>query len=290
MLGFLKSNILSKFVVAITGLIMVGFIVGHTLGNLLIYAGPEAINTYAVGLKDIGGVVWAMRIVLIISLILHVITTINLVRQNKKIAPGYKVNNHKAATFSSKFMAYAGLTVMFFILYHLAHFTFGVVDTSAYSMEATLDNGRVVHDVYSMVVLGFRNIIVSLFYIIAVVFLGLHLKHGIHSMFQSLGIHGKKFTPMIQKVAVAFSVINLVKQPQVLKRTLMGLGILAVFLVVSYAMASDAAVLDPFGKVLEDGEAGSISKWVSTGINFSFILGAIGIIFFVVDFAKGLIK
>ena len=91
-------------------------------------------------------------------------------------------------------------------------------------------------------------------------------------------------------VAVAFSIINLVKQPQVLKRTLMGLGILAVFLVVSYAMASDAAVLDPFGKVLEDGEAGSISKWVSTGINFSFILGAIGIIFFVVDFAKGLIK
>ncbi len=216
MLGFLKSNILSKFVVAITGLIMVGFIVGHTLGNLLIYAGPEAINTYAVGLKDIGGVVWAMRIVLIISLILHVITTINLVRQNKKIAPGYKVSNHKAATFSSKFMAYAGLTVMFFILYHLAHFTFGVVDASAYSMEATLDNGRVVHDVYSMVVLGFRNIIVSLFYIIAVVFLGLHLKHGIHSMFQSLGIHGKKFTPMIQKVAAlvaAVIVISLISIP-----------------------------------------------------------------------------
>lgn len=113
-------------------------------------------------------------------------------------------------------MAYAGLTILFFVLYHLAHFTFGIVDASAFSMEATLDNGRVVHDVYSMVVLGFRNIIVSLFYIIAVVFLGLHLKHGIHSMFQSLGIHGKKFTPMIQKVAALVSfviVISLISIP-----------------------------------------------------------------------------
>ena len=91
-------------------------------------------------------------------------------------------------------------------------------------------------------------------------------------------------------VAVIFSMMNLVKHPQVLKRTLLGLGVLAVFLVVAYVMASDAAVTDPFGKVLEDGEAGSISKWVSTGINFSFILGAIGIVFFLVDFAKGLVK
>jgi len=210
MLGFLKSSILSKFVVAITGLIMVGFIVGHTLGNLLIYAGPEAINTYAVGLKDISGVVWAMRIVLIISLILHVIATINLVRHNRAVAGTYKVNNYKASTFSARFMAYAGLTILFFIIYHLLHFTFGVTDPGDFSRQYLLENGRIVHDVYSMVVLGFRNIIVSVFYIIAVIFLGLHLKHGFHSLFQTLGIHGKKFTPMIQKVAVAFSIIIVV--------------------------------------------------------------------------------
>ena len=216
MLGFLKSNILSKFVVAITGLILVGFIIGHTLGNLLIFAGPEALNTYAVGLQDLGPGLWIFRIVLIIAAILHVITTIKLVRHNKAVAGNYKVTNYKAATFSSRFMAYAGLTILFFVLYHLAHFTFGVVDASAYGMEATLDNGRVVHDVYSMVVLGFRNVIISLFYILAVVFLGLHLKHGIHSMFQSLGIHGKKFTPMIQKVAAlvaAIIVISLISIP-----------------------------------------------------------------------------
>jgi len=210
MLGFLKSSILSKFVVAITGLFMVGFIVGHTLGNLLIYVGPEAINTYAVGLKDIGGVVWAMRIVLIISLILHVIATINLVRHNRVVAGNYKVNNYKASTFAARFMGYAGLTILFFVIYHLMHFTFGITDPVDYSRQYLLENGRIVHDVYAMVILGFRNIIVSAFYIIAVVFLGFHLRHGIHSMFQTLGIHGKKFTPMIQKLAALVAVIIVV--------------------------------------------------------------------------------
>jgi len=90
-------------------------------------------------------------------------------------------------------------------------------------------------------------------------------------------------------IAVVFSVVNLVKHPQVLKRTLMGVGALLILLVVAYSVADDGAVMS-MGKVLEDGEAGSVSKWVSTGINFSFILGAIGMIFFLVDFAKGLVK
>jgi succinate dehydrogenase / fumarate reductase cytochrome b subunit len=83
-------------------------------------------------------------------------------------------------------------------------------------METTLPDGRAVHDVYTMVILGFRNAAVSLFYVIAVIFLGLHLKHGIHSMFQTLGIHGKKFTPLIQKVATILSfiiVISLISIP-----------------------------------------------------------------------------
>jgi glucan phosphoethanolaminetransferase (alkaline phosphatase superfamily) len=91
-------------------------------------------------------------------------------------------------------------------------------------------------------------------------------------------------------IAVVFSIVNLVKHPQVLKRTLLGLGVLGVVLAVSYVMASDAAVTDPFGRTLEYGEAGSISKWVSTGINFSAFLGVIGLGFFVVDFVKGLVK
>jgi len=91
-------------------------------------------------------------------------------------------------------------------------------------------------------------------------------------------------------IAVVFSLMNLVKHPQVLKRSLMGVGALLVLLVVAYVMASDAAVTDSVGRILEDGEAGSVSKWVSTGINFSGILGVIGLAFFLIDFTKSLAK
>lgn len=91
-------------------------------------------------------------------------------------------------------------------------------------------------------------------------------------------------------IAIVFSILNLVKHPQVLKRTLVGLLALAVILVIAYSVSSDAAVLDVSGRVLEDGEAGAVSKWVSTGINFSAILGVIGLGFFVVDFVRSLAK
>ena len=91
-------------------------------------------------------------------------------------------------------------------------------------------------------------------------------------------------------ISVVFSLLNLVKHPQVLKRSLMGVGALLVLLFVAYIMASDAAVTDSVGRVLEDGEAGSVSKWVSTGINFSAILGVIGLAFFLFDFTKSLAK
>jgi glucan phosphoethanolaminetransferase (alkaline phosphatase superfamily) len=91
-------------------------------------------------------------------------------------------------------------------------------------------------------------------------------------------------------LAVVFSLLNLVKHPQVLKRSLLGVGALLVLLIVAYVMSSDAAVTDSVGRVLEDGEAGSVSKWVSTGINFSGILGVIGLAFFLFDFTKSLAK
>mgnify|MGYP000385879661 CR=1 FL=1 len=91
-------------------------------------------------------------------------------------------------------------------------------------------------------------------------------------------------------IAVVFSMLNLFKHPDVLKRTLIGVGVLAVLLVLAYSFASGEAVTDQMGKVLEDGEAGSVSKWVSALINYSFILGTIGLGFFLFDFVKGLIK
>lgn len=91
-------------------------------------------------------------------------------------------------------------------------------------------------------------------------------------------------------IAVVFSAINLIKQPQVLKKTLISIAVLVVLIIISYSFASDAAVTDALGKVLEGGEAGSVSKWVSTGINFSAILGVVGFGAFFFDFVKALVK
>jgi glucan phosphoethanolaminetransferase (alkaline phosphatase superfamily) len=91
-------------------------------------------------------------------------------------------------------------------------------------------------------------------------------------------------------IAIVFSLLNLFKHPQVLKRSLIGVGIMGVILVIAYIGASDAAVTDSMGNVLKDGEAGTVSKWVSTLINYTFYLGVIGMLFFFVDFAKSLAK
>jgi len=113
------------------------------------------------------------------------------------------------------------------------------------------------------------------------------LQSSILSPFISFSIFALIATSVI---AVVFSMINLFKHPDVFKRTLLGVGVLAVLLVVAYSFASGDAVTDQMGKILEDGEAGSVSKWVSTLINYSFILGAVGLVFFIVDFVKGLVK
>lgn len=113
------------------------------------------------------------------------------------------------------------------------------------------------------------------------------LQNGILSPFISFSIF---LLIAVAILAVVFSMLNLLKHPDVLKRTMLGVGILAVLLVIAYSFASGEAVTDQMGKILEDGEAGSVSKWISTLINYSFILGAIGLVFFLVDFVKGLVK
>ena len=115
----------------------------------------------------------------------------------------------------------------------------------------------------------------------------LGLQNSIISPFVSFA---KYLLILVTGIAVVFSVRNLFKEPEALKRTLLGVGVLAVILLGSYLFASDAEVTDTMGKVLKDGEAGSISKWVSTLINYSFVLGTIGLLFFVVDFVKSLVK
>ncbi|MCX6147187.1 MAG: succinate dehydrogenase cytochrome b subunit [Candidatus Kapabacteria bacterium] len=205
--NFLKSTILSKILVAVTGLLLVLFIVGHTLGNLLVYLGPNAINTYALGLKKLGALLWVVRGGLIFAVLIHIIATIRLTLYNKTAKPiNYTVTGYITSTFSSRTMAIAGLTILFFVIYHLLHFTLGVTNPEFMKLETNL-HGENVHDVFTMMITGFRNPLVSGFYILAVSFLGLHLNHGVKSLFHTLGIAGPIFTPMIAKISTVFAIV-----------------------------------------------------------------------------------
>ena len=202
-----NSLIISKMLVAITGLMMVGFILGHTAANVLVYLGPdlgrELLNAYGAGLRETPLLLWGARGGLIIALIVHVLLTIKLVMLNKSAKPvSYKVKNHKRANFASQGMAIFGLVILFFLIYHLMHYTFGI--THPEFMEYVDAKGR--HDVYRMVITGFQQPIISVFYVVAVIGLGFHLKHGIQSMIHTLGITSNKIMVITNKVSNLLSI------------------------------------------------------------------------------------
>lgn len=204
MLSILKSSVMSKLIVASTGLVLVGFVTGHMLGHLQMFIGQDAYNAYAQTLQNLGGLLWLVRIFLIVCVVLHIIATIQLTNKNKNAkAIGYQVSKHQNSTFSSRFMIYAGLAIMFFVIYHLLHFTLGVVHPEGYHIPDAL--GR--NDVYGMMVIGFKNPVITLVYSLAVIFLGLHLNHGIKSMFQTLGLNSDSNKPRFEKLSMIASVV-----------------------------------------------------------------------------------
>jgi len=203
------SSIGKKWIVALTGLAFIGFLLGHLIGNLLIYAGPDAINEYAVFLHSLGhgAAIWIARIGLLVCLVLHVVTTILLVKQNKAArGGGYAHDKTIQASKASRTMAISGLIVLVFVIYHILHFTIGL-NSDYYDPEGgyTLANGA--HNVYAMVVDGFSNVLVSGFYILAMALLCMHLSHGFSSAFQTLGLRTKKSWPAIKGAGYAFSAL-----------------------------------------------------------------------------------
>jgi succinate dehydrogenase / fumarate reductase, cytochrome b subunit len=195
--AFTRSSIGRKFIVAVTGVILVGFIIGHLLGNLQVFLGPDAMNSYAANLQALGPALWGARIFLLIVVVLHIYFTIRLAIDNRAARPDrYAQKEHVKSTFASRSMAISGLVLLAFIVYHLAHFTVRVTDARFAQMQPDAA-GR--FDVYSMMVLGFQNVFVSGFYIIAMFLLALHLSHGTSSFFQSLGLNDKKLTPRLAR-------------------------------------------------------------------------------------------
>lgn len=201
--AFYRSSIGKKMVVAITGVVLILFVIGHLLGNLQIFLGPEWINAYSQHLRDLGPLLWLVRIFLLVTVIAHIYVTIWLAIDNRRARPeSYIDKENVKATFASRHMVMSGLIVLAFIIYHLAHFTVRVTDPRFALLKADPLNR---YDVYSMMVYGFQNYLVSAFYIFGLFLLFLHLSHGSSSFFQSLGLNNQKLAPRLARAGRIFA-------------------------------------------------------------------------------------
>ena len=177
---FLRSSIGQKVVMAVTGLVLYGFVIGHMLGNLQIYLGPKAINAYGEFLRQFlhGQGLWIARATLLVAVALHVWVAVVLTLSNWSARPrGYRMWEPRESTYASRTMVWSGPIIALFVVYHLAHFTWG-----------TAHPDFVAGDVFHNVVVGFQNPFVSAFYILAMLALGLHMYHGFFSLLNTLGL------------------------------------------------------------------------------------------------------
>jgi succinate dehydrogenase / fumarate reductase cytochrome b subunit len=193
-----NSSIGKKLLVALTGLVLVLFLAGHLAGNLLVFVGEQAFNEYAEMLHTMlhGAGVWIARAVLLTCLVVHVAATISLTRTNRAASPKYVHEQTIQATKSSRIMIWSGLTILAFVIFHLLHFTVRV-DSGLAEIAKT--------NPHKMVIVGFSNGLVVLFYAIAMSLLCSHLSHGVASMFQTLGLRSKKSAPLIEKISKAYA-------------------------------------------------------------------------------------
>jgi succinate dehydrogenase / fumarate reductase cytochrome b subunit len=188
-----------KVVMGVTGLIGIGFVILHSLGNLLVFRGPAAINSYSHFLKSTGELLWALRIVLVVAVILHVIAAVQLTRQSRAARPiAYTKQERQVATVASGTMRWGGALLLVFIVLHILHFTTGTIrPAGSFSPD----------DVYANMVTSFRIWWVALFYVVAMLALGLHLFHGAWSSVRSIGVSPPSPQPLHHRISLAIALL-----------------------------------------------------------------------------------
>lgn len=192
---FYESSIGKKAVMAVTGLILFGFLIAHMLGNLQIFLGPAAMNHYAETLHANPPLLWTARTILLVSVALHIWASIQLALLKKEARPiDYIKRSNVQASYASRTMMWSGPIIAAFVIFHLLHFTTGAVHPHFVELHA-----------YENVINGFKVIPASIAYIVAMILVGMHLSHGIWSMFQSVGFSHPRYTPMIKRFAAIFS-------------------------------------------------------------------------------------
>lgn len=222
LLAALRSSLGRKMIVALTGLGLLGFVLAHLAGNLQVFAGRETLNAYAQGLKDLGPLLWVARLGLIAMFVTHVALTLKLAKENKEARPSRYVSaGAQPSSKGARSMVLTGLMVLFFVAYHLAHFTFGALHPEHYGVGADA-LGR--HDVYGMVVAGFSEPVVSALYIVFMALLAVHLSHGVQSVFQTLGLNGPRWQPLIQRTGCGLALVVFLGNVSMPLAILLGLG------------------------------------------------------------------
>lgn len=209
---------------AVTGVILTGFAFGHLLGNLQIFGHPDQINGYAHFLQSLGPALWLVRLVLLGAVAIHVWAAVALTLESTSARGPQKYGVHKwlAATIASRTMRLTGLVVFAFVVYHILHFTVGLAGSDYYKgniAEVVLSKdvsefgiplakaGTAVHDVYSMIFIGFSSPLVAGFYILATALLAVHLWHGVESLFQTIGWRNGTWACCLRKAVALLALV-----------------------------------------------------------------------------------
>jgi succinate dehydrogenase / fumarate reductase cytochrome b subunit len=199
---FITSTVGKKLLMAVTGVMLLCFIIIHLLGNSTIYLGW--LNAYGEHLHALPPLVWAFRFVMLLVFVVHVFFGIQLSLENSAARPeSYAVKKDRRATFAGKNMIWTGVIIAGFLIYHILHFTLHVTNPAISAGVDTL--GR--PDVFKMVVLSFQQAGIAAVYIIAMIVLALHVSHGAQSFFQTLGLNNDKTIEVFEKIGVAAAVI-----------------------------------------------------------------------------------
>jgi succinate dehydrogenase / fumarate reductase cytochrome b subunit len=190
----IRGSVGRKLLMAGSGLLLIGFVLAHLLGNTTIFYGPEGINAYAVHLRALGPLLWIFRIGLLAAVAVHIWLGCWLTLENRAARPvPYARKNPRRTTLAGDTMIYSGLTLAAFTIYHLLHFTFRVTNPDiSYFVDGA---GRA--DIFRMVVLSFRHLAILLLYLVGMSALWLHLTHGIGSLFQTLGANNDQTLPLL---------------------------------------------------------------------------------------------
>jgi succinate dehydrogenase / fumarate reductase cytochrome b subunit len=205
-----SSSVGKKILMAVSGVILYGFVVVHMLGNLKVYQGREAFNHYAEGLRTLGApffgysqLLWILRIILLAALLVHLVAVFQLTRQSKAARKhSYKKFDGLEFSYASRTMLWGGLALLAYVVYHLMHLTFGNVHPNF-----------IPGDAYNNFVVGFQQVPASIVYILAMIPLALHMYHGFWSMLQTVGANNQKYNrlrrPIALTLALAVALLNI---------------------------------------------------------------------------------